>query len=139
MNRLGVGVIVTMLLLSTAALLSCGRESHGGAGKGDDPGTAPLSISEAGYGSFIREAEDRLSVLKEKAERVEADLRKSAGMARARGEFHEAQKRLMEMEKDLEELKAQGREASARLKGELKRKEEEFEIFLNRAAQNGGN
>jgi len=136
MKRFGVGVVVYMLLLSTAAI-SCGRESHGGAGKGDDPGKAPPSISEAGD-SFLKEAEARLNELKERAERVENDLRKSAGMAEARREFDEARKRLADMERDLDELKALGNEAAAALRDELERKEEEFEIFLNRAARDGG-
>lgn len=128
-----------MLLLSTVAV-SCGQETHGGARKGDDPGEAPLFISEAEDGAFLKEAEARFEELRDKVDRVEGDVRKSAGGASSRNELDEAKKRLAEMENDLEKLRAGGTEVSKELLAGFKQKEEELEIFLNRAASwTGGN
>ncbi len=127
-----------MLLLSTVAV-SCGQETHGGARKGDDPGEAPLFISEAEDGS-LKEAEARLKELRSKVDRVEGDVRKSAGGASTRNELDEAKKRLSEMENDLERLRAEGVEVSKELFAGFNRKEKELEIFLSRAASGtGGN
>jgi TolA-binding protein len=127
-----------LLLLSTVAV-SCGQETHGGARKGDDPGEAPLFISEAEDGS-LKEAEARLKELRSKVDRVEGDVRKSAGGASTRNELDEAKKRLSEMENDLERLRAEGVEVSKELFAGFNRKEKELEIFLSRAASGtGGN
>lgn|GEM_PF-3656492 len=134
----GVGVVLSLLLLSTVAV-SCGQETHGGARKGDDPGEAPLFISEAEDGS-LKEAEARLKELRSKVDRVEGDVRKSAGGASTRNELDEAKKRLSEMENDLERLRAEGVEVSKELFAGFNRKEKELEIFLSRAASGtGGN
>jgi tetrahydromethanopterin S-methyltransferase subunit G len=128
-----------LLLLSTVAV-SCGQETHGGARKGDDPGEAPLFISEAEDGAFLKEAEARLKELRSKVDRVEGDVRKSAGGPSARNELDEAKKRLAEMENDLEKLRAEGTEVSKELFAGFKHKEEELEIFLSRATSGtGGN
>ncbi len=128
-----------MLLLSTVAV-SCGQETHGGARRGDDPGEAPLFISEAEDGTFLKETEARFNELRDKVDRVEGDVRKSAGGASTRNELDEAKKRLGEMEKDLEKLKAEGAGVSKELLAGFNQKEKELEIFLNRAASGtGGN
>ncbi|OGP14881.1 MAG: hypothetical protein A2052_08650 [Deltaproteobacteria bacterium GWA2_54_12] len=139
MNRLGVGVVFSLLLLSTVAV-SCSQETHGGAKKEVNSGQAPLFIFEENDSAFLKDAEARVKELREKASRVEDDLHRSAGRASARKEFEEAKKRLEAMEKDLEKLRAEGKEASRELIADLRQKEEELEIFLNRAASEvGGN
>lgn len=139
MNRLGVGVAFSLLLLSTVAV-SCSQENNGGARKEVNSGQAPLFISEENDSAFLKDAEARVKELREKTGRVEDDLRKSAGRASARKEFGEAKKRLASMEKDLKKLRAEGKEASRELIADLRQKEEELEIFLNRAASEvGGN
>lgn len=139
MNRFGVGLFFSLLLLSAVAV-SCSQETHGGARKEVNSGQAPLFISEENDSTFLKDAEARVKELREKADRVEDDLRRSAGRASARKEFEEAKKRLESMEKDLEKLRAEGKEASRELIADLRQKEEELEIFLNRAAPDtGGN
>lgn len=136
MERFGVGVGFSLLLLFLA--ISCSQETHGGAGKGTNPGQAPPVLSEADDNSFLKGAEARVKDLRERADQVERDLRRSAGRASARKEFDEAKKRLASMEKDLEKLRAEGSEASGELMADLRQKEEELEIFLNRAASDTG-
>lgn len=136
MNRFGVGVGFFLLLLSMVAV-SCSQETHGGAGMEVNSGQAPPFISEAQDNSFLKDAEARVKELREKAARVEDDLRKSAGGAGARKEFDEAKKRLESMEKDLVKLRAEGREASEMI-ADLRQKEEDIEMFLNRAASDTG-
>lgn len=138
MNRLGVGVVFSLLLLS-AVVVSCSQENNGGARKEVNSGQAPLFISE-GDSAFLKDAEARVKELREKTGRVEDDLRKSAGWASARKEFEEAKKRLESMEKDLEKLRAEGKEASRELIADLRQNEQELEVALNRAASElGGN
>ena len=136
MNRFGVGVGFFLLLLSMVAV-SCSQETHGGAGMEVNSGQAPPFISEAQDNSFLKDAEARVKELREKAARVEDDLWKSAGGAGARKEFGEAKKRLESMEKDLVKLRAEGKEASEII-ADLRQKEEDIEMFLNRAASDTG-
>ena len=136
MNRFGVGVGFFLLLLSMVAV-SCSQETHGGAKKEVNSGQAPPFISEAQDNSFLKDAEARVKELREKAARVEDDLWKSAGGAGARKEFDEAKKRLESMEKDLVKLRAEGKEASEII-ADLRQKEEDIEMFLNRAASDTG-
>lgn len=137
MNRFGVGLFFSLLLLSVVAV-SCSQETQGGAGKEVNSGQAPLFISEENDRAFLKDTEARVKELREKVGRVEDDLRKSAGRASARKEFDEAKKRLESMEKALEKLRAESREASRELIADLRQKEEELEIFLNRAASEAG-
>ncbi|MBI2400715.1 MAG: hypothetical protein HYV23_06635 [Deltaproteobacteria bacterium] len=118
--------------------MSCSQETQGGAGKEVNSGQAPLFISEENDRAFLKDTEARVKELREKVGRVEDDLRKSAGRASARKEFDEAKKRLESMEKALEKLRAESREASRELIADLRQKEEELEIFLNRAASEAG-
>lgn len=137
MDRLGVGVVFSLLLLSMVAV-SCSQENNGGARKEVNSGQAPLFISEENDGTFLKDAEARVKELREKAGRVEDDLHRSAGRASARKELGEAKKRLASMEKDLKKLRAEGKKASRELINDLRQKEEELEIFLNRAASETG-
>ena len=137
MNRFGVGVGFFLLLLSMVAV-SCSQETHGGAGMEVNSGQAPLFISAAQDNSFLKDAEARVRELREKAGRVEDDLWKSAGGAGARKEFDEAKNRIESMEKDLVKLRAEGKEASREIIADLRQKEEDIEMFLNRAASDTG-
>jgi gamma-glutamyl:cysteine ligase YbdK (ATP-grasp superfamily) len=118
--------------------VSCSQETNGGARKEVNSGQAPLFISEGNDSAFLKDAEAMVKELREKIGRVEDDLRKSAEMASAQKEFDEAKKRLESMEKDLEKLRVEGKDASRELINDLRQKEEELEIFLNRAASEAG-
>lgn len=139
MNRLGVGVVFSLLLLSVVAV-SCSQETHGGASKEVNSGLASPFFSEENDSAFLKGAEARVKELREKAGRVEDDLHRSAGRTSARKELDEAKKRLDSMEKDLEKFRAEGRQASRELMADLWQNEQELEVALNRAASElGGN
>lgn len=137
MNRLGVGVVFSLLLLSTVAV-SCSQENNGGARKEVNSGQAPLFIFDGKDRAILKDAEARVKELREKAGRVEDDLRRSAGNASARKELDKAKKRLESMEKDLEKLRAEGNGVAKGLIAGLRQNEDELEISLNRAASEVG-
>lgn len=137
MKRFGVGVCFFLLLLSMAAV-SCRQESFGGARKEADSRQAPPSFSEEGPDAFLKEAEAALSELKRKADKVDDDLRRSARRAQARRELAEVREKLQSMEADLEELKAEGKEASEELKADISKKKDEIEMLISQASSDMG-
>lgn len=126
-----------MLLLLSMAAVSCKQESYGGARKESDSQRAPSLISEE-HREFLDEAEAAIKELREKADMVEEDLRRSARRASARRELSEVREKLEALEARVEEIESAGRKASEELKAEIAKREDEIEMLINQASSDMG-
>lgn len=136
MKRFGAGVCSILLLLSMAAV-SCKQETNGGARMESDSRRAPSLISDKRQ-AFLKEAEAAVKELREKADMVEDDLRRSARRASARRELVEVREKLKSIETSLDELRESGFEATDELKADIAKREDEIEMLINRASSGMG-